>query len=450
METISHTFPTRGDDAVPPADPILASSLIDDDDLDDLIDRVYNSAIKDRKEKKEHLIGTGAKSVDEALFGGLESGRVVEISGEAGAGVREVYTTLLVTSLLQNPDSTAAVLDTTGNFDVLRLYTLLIARLSHQPQDILSALCEAVGAESDSKAEDVAAKVLDRVKIMRVFDFEGVVEAVGEVREGLEGGGSGKVIKGKEEALGEERVGVGERKEASKRTFVPDSEDEDEDEEEEMLFEIKAKHGLASQGRDTDAVSVPEPGHADTPEQSKKSKSSTLKFILIDNLAHVFGPLSKTDMNKATSLTSTLLSTLAHLTHSHSLYTLLVTPTTPPPATRAASPTRGALLHRAHATGPDQAEAIPQPSIFSSNKIGAGMPGLNGLMGLYSDIRVLISRIPRRKVDARIYYDEKIDKARKRRVEMVGVLEVVGDRWGGRTGGWGVFAEGRDGIVDVK
>lgn len=90
METISHTFPTRGDDAVPPADPILASSLIDDDDLDDLIDRVYNSAIKDRKEKKEHLIGTGVKSVDEALFGGLESGRVVEISGEAGAGVREV------------------------------------------------------------------------------------------------------------------------------------------------------------------------------------------------------------------------------------------------------------------------------------------------------------------------------------------------------------------------
>lgn len=193
------------------------------------------------------------------------------------------------------------MLDTTGNFDVLRLYTLLIARLSHQPQDILSALCEAVGAESDSKAEDVAAKVLDRVKIMRVFDFEGVVEAVGEVREGLEGGGSGKVIKGKEEALGEERVGVGERKEASKRTFVPDSEDEDEDEEEEMLFEIKAKHGLASQGRDTDAVSVPEPGHADTPEQSKKSKSSTLKFILIDNLAHVFGPLSKTDMNKGLS-----------------------------------------------------------------------------------------------------------------------------------------------------
>lgn len=71
-------------------------------------------------------------------------------------------------------------------------------------------------------------------------------------------------------------------------------------------------------------------------------------------------------------------------------------------------------------------------------------------MGLYSDIRVLISRMPRRKVDARIYYDEKMDMARKRRVEMVGVLEVVGDRWGGRMGGWGVFAEGQHGIVDVK
>lgn len=70
-------------------------------------------------------------------------------------------------------------------------------------------------------------------------------------------------------------------------------------------------------------------------------------------------------------------------------------------------------------------------------------------MGLYSDVHVLISRMPRRKVDARVYYDEKIDTARKRRVDMVGVLEVVGDRWGGRTGAWGVFAEGRDGIVDI-
>lgn len=359
-------------------------------------------------------------------------------------------------------------MDTTGNFDVLRLFTLIIARLlsCQQSQDLLAPLRESVGLGSDSRAEDVAAKVLDRVKIMRVFDFEGVREAVGEIRDELEGrGGGGKDTEEKEEALAKEQVRVGEAKETSKRTFVPDSEGEDEDEEEEMLFESEAKPNLAPRVQDTAAISAaisaPEPeksGHADTAEQAaeitpKKSTPSTLKFILIDNLAHVFGPVSKNDMNKATSFTSTLLSTLAHLTHSLSLYTLLVIPTTPPPTTRAASPKRGVPEHRAHAAsygGPDQAEPVPQPSIFSSNKIGPGVPGLSGLMGLYSDIRVLISRMPRRKVDARIYYDEKMDMARKRRVEMVGVLEVVGDRWGGRMGGWGVFAEGQHGIVDVK
>ncbi|EUC40296.1 hypothetical protein COCMIDRAFT_109179 [Bipolaris oryzae ATCC 44560] len=462
METISYTFATKRDDAVAPANPILASSLIDDDELDDLIDRLYNSGIREAKQEKER-IGIGIKSVDTALFGGLESGRVIEISGEASAGVREVYTALLVTCLLQNPKSTAAVVDTTGNFDVLRLYTHIIARLSCQTQDLLAALRESVGFGSDARAEDVAAKMLDRVKIMRVFDFEGVREAVGEIGDEVEGrGGVGeKDVGQKEEVLGEEQVRVDEANEPPKRTFVPDSEDEGEEEEEEMLFEIKDKHILAPRVQDTDAISAPElekPGHADTEEQatqtkSKKSTPSTLKFILIDNLARVFGPLSKNDMNKATSLASTLLLTLTCLTRHHTLYTLLVTPTTPPPAPRAASPTRAVPSHRSHApnhSGPDQPEPIPQPSIFLSNKVGPGIPGLTGLMGLYSDVRVLISRMPYRKVDARIYYDENIDKARKRRVEMVGVLEVVGDRWGGRTGSWGVFAKGQDGIVDVK
>lgn len=89
MKSTSHTFATKGDEAVGPAEPILASSLINDDELDDLINRMYNSGISEHKHNIER-IGTGVKSLDAALLGGLESGRVIEISGEASAGVREV------------------------------------------------------------------------------------------------------------------------------------------------------------------------------------------------------------------------------------------------------------------------------------------------------------------------------------------------------------------------
>lgn len=200
-------------------------------------------------------------------------------------------------------------MDTTGNFDVLRLFTLIIARLlsCQQSQDLLAPLRESVGLGSDSRAEDVAAKVLDRVKIMRVFDFEGVREAVGEIRDELEGrGGGGKDTEEKEEALAKEQVRVGEAKETSKRTFVPDSEGEDEDEEEEMLFESEAEVTSAKEVQQSDKMSVSKREQTvppDTPKHDsdgipENNTPGTLKFILIDNLAQVLGPLLKQDLTQ--------------------------------------------------------------------------------------------------------------------------------------------------------
>ena len=39
------------------------------------------------------------------------------------------------------------------------------------------------GVDAMDRADQVAVKMLDRVKVMRVFDFAGVVEAIGEVGE---------------------------------------------------------------------------------------------------------------------------------------------------------------------------------------------------------------------------------------------------------------------------
>ena len=71
------------------AEPRLASQLISDEELDDLLESECNSSLGDKTSEKERL-GTGLKNLDRTLEGGFESGRVVEISGEAGAGASEV------------------------------------------------------------------------------------------------------------------------------------------------------------------------------------------------------------------------------------------------------------------------------------------------------------------------------------------------------------------------
>ena len=77
------------------------------------------------------------------------------------------------------------MVDTTGNFDVLQLYAFILKRLQGDV-GLRGRFQQGVGMEGVG-VEDVAAKVLDRVNIMRVFDLVGVIEAVGEIRDELEG-----------------------------------------------------------------------------------------------------------------------------------------------------------------------------------------------------------------------------------------------------------------------
>lgn len=209
--------------------------------------------------------------------------------------------TLLVKSLLQHPDSMAAVVDTTGNFDVMRVYTLLLGQLKRST-DVL----EAMKSETGATVEDVAAKILDRVKIMRVFDLVGVREAVGEIRDGLEGksrvSGQRGEAKEKEEQAVETEAHIPETQGIPKRTCVADSEDED-DEEEEMLFDTTTTapapepHTQPTFGqRQPDPI---QPVQRETPLNPQDNHSTAkIKFILIDNLAQVINPLLKKDYIK--------------------------------------------------------------------------------------------------------------------------------------------------------
>jgi hypothetical protein len=186
---------------------------------------------------------------------------------------------MLVSSLLKYEGSTAAVIDTTGNFDILRLYSLIVSRLKQCP-DVLGSL------RASGSVEDVAAQILDRVKIMRVFDFVGVREAVGEIKEQLEG------RKGVEEVEAKEVEVLPVEEAKPKRTYVADSEDEEDDEE--MLFDTEANLATSAppvHGPETKPAMEPRT----TETETGTGDPSGLRFLLIDSLAHVLNPLLKKD-----------------------------------------------------------------------------------------------------------------------------------------------------------
>ncbi|KAI5203061.1 hypothetical protein E4T39_04329 [Aureobasidium subglaciale] len=147
--------------------PVLASSLITAEEIGHFEER---ARIRLR-------VGSGCGAVNDALDGGVVYGQdgVYNISGATEDQAAETISLhLLISHLLASPTHTATLIDATGNLDVLKLYRNLITRLS--------------AANNDHEVNvKQATLTLDRVKIMRVFDFEGVVEGVNELVDELQG-----------------------------------------------------------------------------------------------------------------------------------------------------------------------------------------------------------------------------------------------------------------------
>lgn len=171
-----------------------------------------------------------------------QRGRILALSGPP-ASARAVAQDLLVAGVVAG--AAAAVVDGVGAFDVL-------------------GLCGGVGRRM-GEGEGNVEEVLRRVRLMRVFDFEGVREAVEEVRGGM---------------------GEGRRK----RVEVPDSEDEDGDEDGEMLFDIPNPVSAS--------IASGNPRHQE--KQQPTSPQPTPTILLIDNLAHILTPLQRKDSIQGT------------------------------------------------------------------------------------------------------------------------------------------------------
>jgi hypothetical protein len=318
--------------------------------------------------------------------------------------------------------------------------------------DVLKSVRVAARCGLEDQVEDVAANILDHVKIMRVFDFVGVKEAIGEIRDDLEGRKAPKSKK--EHGRPETKTNASppppepeeELQPVQKRTVVQDSEDEADDEE--MLFDTSTPPRPAPESKlpVPNAAPVPDPPTPRQPDLQRPQSPDKPSLILIDNLTQVLTPLLKKDYIHANALASPFLHTLSHLTRTHNLHTILLNPATPPRPTSPSRPT-APQEHR-------KPDPPPPPSIFASNSL---VPSLVAVLGRYVDTGILVGNLPRRKMDARVYYRELEARgagagtgAKKLRgVEMVGVLEVLWDRWEGRVGAWGVFEEGDMGMRDV-
>lgn len=191
------------------------------------------------------------------------------------------------------------MIDTTGTFDVLRLYSTILSRLRHDPRH---------GRVKDSAdAQEAAAEqILGRVKIMRVFDFLGMIEAISEVRERLE-------IQHHEHERNENDllhptnveplVLAPERESGRKlkhiRSTIPDSDDEMEDEYDDIIsVDEEAQPSESAKQQENDIQ-----------EMEGEAQDGRVGMIVVDNITHAVSPMMKTNYARGTlrNLSSTWL-----------------------------------------------------------------------------------------------------------------------------------------------
>lgn len=216
---------------------------------------------------------TGCDAIDKALGGGLDHGSITCISVETGVPVQTVTQALLVSHLSSSDSASATVIDTGQAIDVRRLLQAMLAT--------------ATATEDAKDAAHVKAKAkLRRVKIMKAFDFEGLTEGLGELRDVLEDRAAPHLVP---------------------RGTVADSQDG----EDEML-DSPTPAPLNS--------AVPSATIATTIE-------SKGPLLIVDNITQLAAPLLKANHATGQALIVSFMRSLAHLTTRFNMSTVIVNST---------------------------------------------------------------------------------------------------------------------------
>lgn len=285
-----------------------------------------------------------------------------------------------------------AVIDTTGSFSPLRLRDVIAfrlqAKLERERYQQSGYVYERVpdGDRTMEAILDEATSMLDRVKVMRVFDFAGIVEAVGEVAQMIEAAQR----EGEEKGAGVSSV---------RKDEVGDSEEElDEDE----ASPDKHTSGGGNEGTGRKVVQV--------------------GMLILDTISAAVGPVLSKSQIQGQALLSTFMQSLHHLTGRHHLCTILVNTAV------GINPSKNPEYQRR----PEE-----HVSIFSSTM---GKPALGKTFTYLTDTSIFLSAVPKTSEDATVACADGGGSFQK-----AFVLEVLKDKHGSREGRWAAF-EIADGI----
>ncbi|MDI1486733.1 MAG: hypothetical protein OHK93_005994 [Ramalina farinacea] len=287
------------------------------------------------------------------------------------------------------------IIDTNGSFSPLRLRDVFVYRLRARAQR--EAVFKQSGyvyqkqGPSERVPEDglmaEATKLLDRVRVMRVFDLAGVAEAVGEVSEITDRSRSLRV-EGPQEGLTPPR---------RRGAEVEDSEEELEEDEEERRVEVT--------------------GYADAGTTFPGASEGPIGMVIIDTIANVVSSLVNKSQTQGQALLVTLMRSLRHLTALHCLCTILTNAAVGTSADSGKNP-------NFQYEGP-----ADNASLFAST---LGRPALGKTFSYLIDTSIFLSSVPKLKDDAIVAFGQ----TGERRWRNAQVIEILKDRSSAREGQW--------------
>ena len=235
---------------------------------------------------------------------------------------------------------------------------------------------------------DKATSMLSRVKVMRVFDFAGIVEAISEVNE---------LIEDTTQQLDQSALLAFEKR----RDGIVDSEEElDEDDD-----------GESQRGPQREKVDLNDlPGGG--------PDSSRIGMVIIDTITNIVSAMMVKSQIQGQALLASFMRSLHHLTSRYHICTILT----------------NAAVGKNLSTNPEYQHGPREDvSVFSSTM---GKPALGKTFTFLIDTSVFLSTVPKTSDDANIAFGggEKAPSYQKALI-----LEVLKDRCGAREGRWAAF-----------
>ena len=296
----------------------------------------------------------------------------------------------IASHLLTHKLGEVAFIDTTGSFSPLRLRNVfayrLEAKIQHNSYRESGYMYEKRTSRLENSKEamiEEATSMLDRVKVMRVFDFAGVVEAISEVNELIE------AMTQKTDRL---PVAASEQR----MDEIGDSEEEPDQDEEPQR----------------------EPQHETDHLQGNEPHSGPIGMIIIDTITNVVSAMMVKSQVQGQALLASFMRSLHHLASRYHVCTILTN----------AAVGRNPSRNPGYQHGPRE-----DVSVFPSTM---GKPALGKTFTFLIDTSVFLSTVPKTSDDAFIAFG---GGERAPSYQKALIFEILKDRCGTREGRWAAF-----------